>query len=163
MSSEFILLPEPFMAKNAHLKLPPAAPTKTSDQTPKDDSNSVDPPILSNDVTDTTSVQNSNSEPIEPKPPSSKCSCKPSALLQDILDGKTDGGTARSRSQIPKGVQLPTGMLAVDDDHESSFDLDYEPITYLADEDHTAEIAMASNPTVEVTDDDPKSLAEAKD
>jgi hypothetical protein len=68
------------------------------------------------------------------------------------MDGKVDGGTARGKSRISKGVQLPTGMLAAEDDY-----IDVE----LTDESHAIEVAMASNPTVDVTDDNPKSLAEA--
>ena len=40
---------------------------------------------------------------------------KPLPYIRDVLTGEGDGGTARGKSKLPKGLQLPTGMMATDD------------------------------------------------
>ena len=48
-----------------------------------------------------------------------------------------------------------------DDDHGFNSKLEYDTTACLTHENHTVEVAMASAPDADVTDDDPKSLPEA--
>jgi len=52
-------------------------------------------------------------------------------------------------------------MLTADNNHDAELKLEYQTITCLTDEDHLVEVAMASAPTADVTDNDPRSLQEA--
>ena len=165
-SSEFILLPElfgpkttpPIPAPAAMLATPiPHPPVVVPDEpTPLDGT----PSTPSTNEYDTSSSQPPPLSPVQPDPPP-KCICKPSALVHDLLEGKADGGAIRGKSRLLKGVQPPTGMLAAEDGDVPTTGPDHEEFVGLTDEAHAMEVAMASSPTIDDTDDDPKTLAEA--
>jgi len=118
--------------------------------------------------TEITLDANETGPPVKTEPPTKLTGRirKPSRYVREILDGTFDGGTARGKSCLPRGVQPPTGMTAAVDetlDLELESELKYESATCLAHENQTIEIAMANSPDIGVTEDDPKSLAEAKD
>ena len=101
----------------------------------------------------------------EPEPPTKPmgCICKPSQYVHEALDGTTDSSTARGKSQLLKGVQLPTGMLATEEDHSLGPNPEHKATICLMDEDQVPKAAMMSAPTADITGDNPRSLAEAKD
>ena len=97
----------------------------------------------------------SPADEVEPTDLPAKRVRKPTPLLREILEGRADGGSARSKSRIPRGAQLPTGMAATEDNHEVGLE-------HFAHESHIVEAALASTPDVGTTDEDPTSLAEAR-
>ena len=166
-SSEFILLPELFGSKaprTTTTPAPAAAPAAPILQPPEV---IPDEPIPSDDVPSTPSTNeyetlSSQPPPLSPDQPDlpSKCIRKPSALVCDLLEGKANGGAIRGKSRLLKGVQPPTGMLAAEDRDISTAGPDHEAFIGLTDEAHALELAMVSSPTIDVTDDDPRTLAE---
>ena len=89
--------------------------------------------------------------------------CKPSQYIHEALDGTTDGSTARGKSQLLKGVQLPTEMLATEEDHSLGLNPKHKATICLMDEDQVPKATMMSTPTADITGDNPRSLTEAKD
>jgi len=175
VNDELVLLPEPSTAKNQRPKptatTPPEMPNPPDTQPPEADSNPGDQPDSSNNVdttpskpTPSTSTETplNATETTPPVEPTGRIR-KPSRYIREVLEGTIDGGTARSKSRLPKGVQLPTGTFAAEVDYGSDLDLEleHEATACLADEIQVIEVAMASAPNVDVTDDDPKSLMEA--
>jgi len=187
VNSELIFLPEPAPVKNrppapvitAPLEMPKSPDTQPPKANP-------DPPESSNDTqatpesapdktsstepasTEITSDANETGPPVETEPPTKLTGRirKPSRYVREVLDGTFDGGTARGKSRLPRGVQPPTGMTAAADETlnlELESELKCESATCLAHENQTIEIAMANLPDIGVTDNGPKSLAEAKD
>ena len=167
-SSKFILLPELFGSKAPHTTptpAPAAAPATPILQppegipdkpTPSDDA----PSTPSTNEYDTSSSQPPPLSPDRPDPPSKRIR-KPSALVHDLLEGKAGRGAIQGKSRLPKGVQPPTGMLAAEDGDISTAGPDHKAFVSLTYEAHALELAMASSPTIDVTDDDPRTLAEA--
>ena len=168
VNSELITLPEPFPVRNKRPKptatTPPEIPKSHDAQPPEADPDSANQPTPSVDITaappdlvpDEDQSDAAEAESINPR---SKRIRKPSPLLRDLLEGKSDGGTARGKSRIPKGVQLPTGMTATQDDLE--LELECDITACFAHESQVIEVAMASAPDTGIADDDPKNLAEA--
>ena len=78
---------------------------------------------------------------------------KPSPYAKRLLSGEADGGTARGKSRIPKGLQLPSGLAVVDDEDELP--------TLLNPEVQSVESAMAVQIENGTSDDDPKTLMQA--
>ena len=171
VTNELILLPEPSATKRP---LPTTAPLLKS---PEVDSSLADQPTSPNDANIPPSEPVPDGNPsdkpastetpptaVDTEPPAKSARIrKPSRYVREALEGTIDGGTARGKSRLPKGVQLPAGMSAVEGDPDLELGPNRETFACFTDEDRAIETAMASSPTVDVTDDDPKSLAEAMD
>ena len=146
------LIFEDRLASNDVITLPDSFPTKNKSPSPTPITNTppiTPPPVLPPDNTTVAppAVPPIDAEPlVEPQAqlePSGKRVRKQSPLVRDLLEGKTDGSTARGKSRILKGVQLSTGMT-VTKDCNLDFDLD---------------AAMVSAPDVDADEEDPRSLA----
>ena len=136
ITNELVLLPDPSVIKS---NPQPPQPSQPSETTPETTSTS-----------EPTSVAEPERAKAEAEPPTQKRTRTPSRYVRDILEGKGDGGTARGKSQLPKGIQTPTGMAAASD----------KPPDQPVDESFPTNLALAS--LSEVTfDDDPKNLKEA--
>ena len=139
--NELIILPEPFTSKTRPCPPNPSQPPEPTPG-PKPEASSPSNNPLPPPTSEPTKVTETltNQEPEQ----SVKRIRKPSPYVRDILEGKTNSGTARGKSRMPKGLQPPTGMMATSDEPNN------EPVgTVLAS---IAEITF---------DDDPKSLKEA--
>ena len=79
---------------------------------------------------------------LETDPPAPGRIRKSSWYVREFLEGESNGGIARGKSRIPKGVQLPTGMTATSDEPDDPF-------------------AALTSPTEITFDDNPKTLKEA--
>jgi len=142
MDNEQICLPEPSVAKNrpktVTTKSPPKEPTPPITEAPEvnDNVSPSDIPLpppgedeLINDnedavanselptpVTEITSPPDASEESahgINPHIRRSTRIRKPSTYVKRVIAGEVDGGTARSKSKLLKGLQAPTGSVAI--------------------------------------------------
>lgn len=186
VNNEQICLPEASVTNNRPkiaraVQPPPKEPTPTNPGAPKanTDVSPFDitlPPPDENELVDDNENAIANSEPlmsvteITPEPDTNQADPdsinphvrrstrvrKPSAYVRRILTGEGDGGTARGKSKLPKGLQAPAGSAAVAEECESNFDSCTPEI-------RSIESAMAAQIEDSISDDDPKNLKEAKE
>jgi len=97
ISPSNIPLPPPDENATANSE-PLTPPAKT---TPESDAGQVDTPSVNHHIRRSTRVW------------------KPSAYIRKVLTGKIDGGTARSKSKLQKGLQAPVGSAAIAEECES--------------------------------------------
>ena len=165
VNSELIFLPDSSPTKK-RLPAPPAVTPEVTEPPPE----VAEPPSTQPTPEDVPSDEPTNPEVppaqvIEPEPPAeaeppprqSGRIHKPSRYVHEALKGTIDGGTARGKSRLPTGVQVPTGMTA---DLKLELELRDEATACLTNENRVIEVAMASV-DLEIADNDPKSLAEA--
>jgi len=161
VNSELIFLPDSSPTKR-RLPAPPAVTPEVTEppstQPSSDDGPSDEPtdPEVPPEVTEPQPPAEA-----EPPPRRSGRTREPSRYVREALEGTIDGGTARGKSRLPKGVQLPTGMTVTEDYSELELELEEEATACLVNESRVIEVAMASAYDVGITDDDPRSLAEA--
>jgi hypothetical protein len=141
ITDHIVILPDPFVSKDRPQLSKPseAAPPPQ----PK-----ADPPVVEAPPPTEPTKAKLNDTPTgqkaEPRPPGRIR--KPSRYVLDVLEGKVDGGTARGKSRLPRGVQLPSGTPATGS----------EPTT------QTADTVLTSLADISI-DDDPKTIKEAMD
>ena len=162
VNGELVFLPEPSTAKVQRPTPAVVAPESTvpSKSEPPD----VQPNLLPKPEEDPSSKPEVETDPTAEDDLPAKRIRKASRYVREALDGTIDGGTARGKSRLPKGVQLPTGMVATEDDCDLELELEPEDeaTACFAHESRVIEVAMASASDIGISDDDPKSLAEAK-
>jgi hypothetical protein len=111
-------------------------------------------------ITEVTPTPNANKDDVDTVNPHGRRSTrirKPSIYVRKILAGEVDGGTARGKSRLPKGLQVPTGSAAIAGEYESDLDSHASAIPEIRYIEH----AMAVQIEDGTSDDDPKTLAQA--
>ena len=178
MDNELIFLPESSVTKNrpkvAQTAQPtPEAPRADTDTFPSDNP-LPSPDEIVNDTENATAIPESPTPAADtPKPDESQLEVhninpharrsmrvrKPSPYVRRILAGEDDGGTAKGKSRLPKGLQAPTGLAAIEEEEEEE---SKSPIRFTS-EIRSIESAMAVEIEDGISDDDPKTLVEAKE
>ena len=168
MDGELILLPDTSIAKSRPKPTsviqppmteptipPPKAPTPLANAplpSPKNDGlvkNEQSPAAL---PPPTPTPDKSDAPEDNPLIQESSRNRKPSPYAKRLLSGEIDGGTARGKSRIPKGLQIPPGLTTVDEDKLP---------TTINPKVQSIESAMAIQIETGTSDDDPKTLVQA--
>ena len=179
-NDELICLPEPSVVRNRPKITTPAQPFSNEPTPPTPNISSINPHISPSDIPlpspDQEELADINEDPTEPLVPAAEATQilnmskdnvqsirqstrtrKPSAYVRDILAGEVDGGTAKGKSKLPKGLQMPSGLTAVEEEEE----LGSEPPIPFTSDIRTVESAMVIEIENGISDDDPKTLAQA--
>ena len=136
MDDELISLPASSVTKNRPKTVPPVQPP-SNEPTPQTPATSeVDENISPSDIPLPPPDEDELAEPNEEtaaSPESSPSTTnkddvqttrrstrvrKPSPYVRKVLAGEVDAGTARGKSKLPKGLQVPSGLVATEEEEE---------------------------------------------
>ena len=172
MDDELISLPASSVMKNCPKTVPPVPPPSNKPTPPTPATSKVDDNISPSDISLPPPDEDELAEPNEETAASPESSPptmnkddvqttrrstrvqKPSPYVHKVLASEVNAGTARGKSKLPKGLQVPLGLAAIEEEEE----LESEPPIHFTSEIRTVESAMAIEIENGISDDDPKTL-----